>query len=799
MSELDGMTLLFGEDEPDLTQVQDPRMRPAPIDRPGLGGGTARRASPRDPAPVQPKSDKLDGMDLLFGDDKPKAAAEAPQEAAQPDNRSLGRRAIDYVKGREDPQYKGTRTFTTDDADTPEGRNYNFRAGRVAAGSDEAYADVIKQSLGDRFKRMERDSQGSFIVVFDGEDGPETKRYVNEPGLSPYDVERGAAQALPYVVGATGVGKLMKGAGPLLRGLGQGAAAGATSVAGDIAATPLGSEQGVDPGRAAVVTAFGAGGELAAPAIAAAWRSIFTVPGLYNKAAGQLTEKGVAAARAAGLDPADLTAEMAQSFAKTYARTGDRTMAGQTTTIGEFKIPVTQGQRWKDPAALLNEKAMRTGVFGDLAKTNMKHFDDRQEVAIAQAALGAADDAGGQTGVAPMLAPGRSPTPRNIPRPGEMGASVRTGMQEARQAAEAGEKKVWGSVEDLVPKPEAFQSLPDIISGRIGSMRVDNQITPKAYAMAQDLETFMTGKAIIDPAAPSILKQTPVRTVDEMRRRLLGTMKGTQDASDAAAAKRIYDGFNDWIDDAADKSLLSGDAQAAANLRLARDTTKELKEVFGAKDMGGQSTPGRRILQNVIDKADTPESIIAQLFGNQGFDGAPKQGSMEALQLMKRGLAKYADEATATTTWNDIRLAYWTRLVQTKPGELHTPTMLHQNIDKAMRNQGSVVQFLYSKEELRTIRNFSRAMKEIAYKDPNPSGSGVAAAFYARQFGQALLTMLTYQNGAISKVLQSILMGSGVKNVAGRVAVNTATSQAVPTSRPMLAPYTAPAGAQLER
>lgn len=797
MSELNGLDLLFGGDEPDPTLVQDPRVRPAPVQRPGEG--QPQRYRPRQLAPAAPKDDKLDGMDLLFGDGQKPAQQQQPQETAPQaaDDRSWGRRAIDYVRGREDPQYKGTKTFTTDDADAGGNRNWNFRAGRMAAGSDEAYADIIKKSLGPRFKRMEKDSQGSMIVVFDGEDGPETKRYVNEPGLSFHDIERGAAQAVPYVAGATLIGKLAKGAGPLLRAGAQALGAGATSVGSDFAAMPLGSEQGVDPGRAGAVAAFGAAGELAAPTIAAAWRKIVTEPSLFNRSTGQLTPKGAAAAQQAGLDPADLTAEMAQSFAQSYARTGNRTMAGQTTTVGEFNIPVTQGQRTKDPSALLNEKAMRYGVYGTGAKDTMQNFDRLQRQAIEEAAMGTVDAGGKSTGVAPMLG-GRPMSVGSAPRPGDTGTTIRQGMQEARQAAEAGEKAAWDNVGDLVPRSGAFDSMPDSIAGRLGSMRVDDAVTPRAWAMAEDIDAWIAGKAITQ-GGPKVLKQTPVRTVDEMRRRLLAQYKGAGDDADRAASKAIYDGFNDWIDDAANKALLSGDAQAAAQLRTARDTTKELKGIFGERDMAGKSTPGRRILQDVLDKADTPESIVAKLFGNQGFDGAPKQGTMEALQLIKQGLTKYADEGTATAVWNDIRLALWQRMVQTKPGELHTPTMMAKNIDSALRGQTSVLKLLYTPEELRTIRNFSRAMKEIAYKDPNPSGSGTAAALYAGQFGQALLAMLGMQNGPMSKIAQALLTGSGVKNVAGSVAARSATSQAVPTSRPMLAPYTSPLGAQLEQ
>ena len=159
---------------------------------------------------------------------------------------------------------------------------------------------------------------------------------------------------------------------------------------------------------------------------------------------------------------------------------------------------------------------------------------------------------------------------------------------------------------------------------------------------------------------------------------------------------------------------------------------------------------------------------------------------------MKQILDRAPNKEAASNTWNDLRAAYWMRLVQDKKGDMFTPGVMLNNIKNALASQRSVVGVLYSKEELAQIRNFQKGLETITYKDPNPSGSGVAAASFARQFLGNILEAL----GLRSHLAQAALAYSGIQRATGTAAAKSATSQApARVLQPPLAPLGSAAGA----
>ena len=224
-------------------------------------------------------------------------ASELDRRAENVDTRGWGQWAYDAIAGREDPRYQGLPTV--DEALTEEGKRQgkffvspeqrHIRASVPFAVSDEQYGDVMRKAMGDRYVNTETDKYGNKIVVYKGDDGAEKRAYVNRPGLDSEDIARGLVQSVPYIAGGAAAGAAKVGLAG--RALLQGLTGAGTSVGQDVAATQFGSEQGIDPARALATGVFSAGAEVAAPAIASAWRRFVTEPSLYNASRGELTEK----------------------------------------------------------------------------------------------------------------------------------------------------------------------------------------------------------------------------------------------------------------------------------------------------------------------------------------------------------------------------------------------------------------------------------------------------------------------------------------------------------------------------
>lgn len=777
--------------QPDPIRQPLPVQQPMEARRPIVSPATPAAPAPRQADPTAPRrwSDEAATPDMGRPEQFPAQPATSSQGPfpgyKDPKTEGWGEWIGNNVTGRKDPRYQGVQSFEKAMlAENNEGALTGNRAAAPFVTTDTGMANIAQQSLRERFIRQEQDAYGAPVVVYRGRDGKEAKAYVNQPGLDGEDVGRGIAQAVPYLMTGGPVGALVKGVGG--RVVAGGVAAGATSLAGDTAGMLMGSNETPDLEKASTVAAVAGGTALAAPVVSGLWRKFVTEPGLFNSTTGQLTPKGAAAAQQAGLDPAALTRELAQDFTAEFARTGSTQLGAGVAQRKAFDLPSTRGQLTKDPQALLTEKGMRYGVYGEGSKDIIQGFDRRQAEAIRNAAIG---DSTAKLSVAETIAPGRSANAG----PAILGADLKAGVQEAAKVAKSAEKEAWAKVGPLHATDAAKAELPAAITAKVGSLPVDETLTPRAASMVKDLETFIKGGA--PGVESSVLQRAPVQDVGDMRKRLLTIYKGAADNTDKAAAKAIYDGFNDWIDASAQKAFLSGNPASAAAMRQARDITKEMKSVFGERGTDGMRTPGRNVIQNLLDDGATPETIISKLFTTDA-GAPPKVGTVEALKLMKDGFGKYLPPDKATAVWNDVGLAAWQRLVMKPSGDLHTPTMLHQNIDKFLRSQATVAQTLYTPDTIKLIRQFGSAMKEVAYKDPNPSGSGTAAALYAGQFGQALMRVLGAAEGPLAKVASAIMGWSGVKNAIGTVAASSATRVSVPTAVPNLAPYAGAAAAQ---
>lgn len=746
--------------------------------------GTGSR-TPQMPSAGDPNVRQIDYFSRAAGLGAPGPSSAAPDPNAEPDADTWLKRRGQDIQGKQDPRYKDLGTVY--EQFTEDLRSPTATAATLGA-SDAQMGDIVQKSLGDRFIRREKDVNDYDIFVTRGPDGQEQRGYLNKPGLDTQDLWRTLYGVGPYVATGGAIGAATKGAGMLVQMGAQALGAGATSIGGDVAQMPMGSEQGVELPKAGFAAVGGAAAPPIAAGLSAIARRFITLPGLFDKATGQLTPKGQAAAQSAGVNPAELSAEAQKVFAKTYSMSPDAAEAATRAQVEPFGIPATKGQVSKDPYLLTQEEGMRRRLKGETAQNVIRAFDNEQEQAVKNAALGSDPQS-----ITAAIAPGRRPAaaPQDA-NPMVLGQSVREGTNAAREAARVAEGEAWEKVGPLTPKPEAFDTLPAALDRRLGGdLAVDSVNTPTAAKLAQEIDRFVSGEAPEQVA--KILKNNPVRTVDAMRRRLLAISKGAQTPTDKSAASALYDGFNDWIGEAADAGLLAGDPASAAAMKVARGFTKEVRELF-SPTIAGRTSPAGRRLAGVMETADSPEGVINQLLGSSGSRGVD-QGTTQALTNLKQALDKFAPQDVAKATWDDVRLAYWTRQVLGRNGEMLGPAAMLNNIKAALSNQQSVVRALYSREEQLQIRRFVQALETISYKPPNASGSGYTAASFFKDFVAKLFEAF----GLKSKLGQAALEYSGLGNAYGTAQAKAAVNQGVKPRPTNLAPALSAGGATAGR
>lgn len=691
------------------------------------------------------------------------------------------------IKGRQDPNEANTKTVFEQ---FPKELGNATANAAIFGADDKAMGDIIQKNLGDKFIRREPDANGYDVMVTRGPDGQEQRGYVNRPGLDMQDVSRGVYGSLPYVAVGGAIGKLMQGAGVGLQAIGQGLGAGITSAAGDAATMAQGSEQGIDPVKAGVMTGIGMAGPVASSVGGALWRKFVTVPGLVDEATGQLTTKGLAAAQKAGIDPADIVPDFARSFAKNLAQTGNEAAAATQAGIDRFGIPATRGQISKDPYQLTQEEGMRRRLYGESAQDTMRAFDQKQQDAIKYAALGSDGSNNGsgafapKQGIAEQINPTRRPGAVDADRaPAVLGNNVQDTLQAARSEARRQEGALWDdNVKNLAATPQARENLRPQLSL---ALQDETAFTQTGEKMAKAIGEFADGGLPTTEAGGITLK--PIQSVDQMRRHLGGLVGEAAPGSDKHQAGKIYDAFNDWIADSASKQLLDGDPAAAMQLIKARGFTKQVREVF---QEGTKKTPAGQRMAKVLDdaKADSGEAVINALLGSQGSRSI-NDGTVSALSNIKQALDKFAPADQAAQAWNDIRLAHWTRLVTGKNGELLGPTAMVNNLKAMLQNQSSLARTLYKPLELRQMREFVRALEVVSYKPPNASGSGYTAAQFAKEWVVKLLDAF-----GLGKPANALLQYSGVGSALNSAAAKQAIRQVARPIRPNATPYITGAG-----
>jgi hypothetical protein len=609
----------------------------------------------------------------------------------------------------QDPRTKDVPAFTGEALSGPQSGAHHLSG--FLTMEDEGYGGIIKMQLGDRLLGTERDAAGHEIITYLGDDGKQHRAYINKPGLDQEDLRRGIESAVPFFIGGgfAGVGLKAIGAGLTARVLGMATTEGLVSVGQDIAAASQGSGQGVDLLKAAL--AMGGAGlfEGMSGPLTRMWRAVLQRNGVTPK--GQLTPAGRVQAQRLGLEPAMMDERLARLFGQEMrAQPADPGELASKMRTAEFGIETTKGQRTKDPAMLGLEEEARRGLLGPQAReifsADNSGFDARQRQQIRTAAE---DQIGGS--LAPN-APGRESI--------TLGSRIKSGVDASWDLAQRTENKLWTDVGPMYPSPQAFSTMPTILSRAInqGGVSPTPDLTKSAHAMMELIDGYMTGDVVRPPYKSLGPGRADVMSLDEMRRRLLALYKSADDRTDRIAAKSIYRGFNDWIEDVAQRAAMSGNPDAAAKLWTARQFTKGMYQIFEPQTRLGKPSPTARVIAQILEDNTTPSEVISAIIGRGGPSGAPPRNAPTTLRQLRTILGNKGKDA-----WDDIRLAYWVNLVQDSRGQVLSPTRLKGNIDAAMKNQMEVLRTLYSPEEIATMRRFGEAVDVAAYKPPNPSGT----------------------------------------------------------------------------
>lgn len=523
-----------------------------------------------------------------------------------------------------------------------EGQQWRLALGYLTTPNVDSRADIIRKVLPGA--RIENDpNNGRPIVSYKGEVG-----YIDKPGVTLNGVMDSLAQVAKYIP----AGKLAGMGGNLLARMGlAGAGAAATSVAEDVAAIPQGSEQGVSVEKAAatgIASSVGqAAGELViAPGInwltqrgAQVWQALRGQPGAVQN--GTLTEVGRRIAQQAGLDPDQMTPELARQLEAAASRA---TAAGlpdeQLGTAIErqalsqrFRVPLTRGELTDDYAQQSLEENLRRMDITTRAGTIMRNAGDESA-----ARLRGADGESGFGLLQRQVGGGADDVATS-------GQQIISTTQQSGAAAKKSYQGAYKTARELGASLDARnykQFLAQAEEALKDSVDYDPNLYPQTAKMVENLRGRLV---FMEEAGREAPRKIPLAKLENMRK-LINAQWKAADATDRMGLEVLRNQFDEMVNGAVESGRVSGDEAAVQAWKSGRQLYQRFQQLYGVNKEAGQGEQfaGREIKNWLRSDNVTGEEVIRKAVGNRALTDrilAIHGENSPAHQALKQGAMEY--------------------------------------------------------------------------------------------------------------------------------------------------------------
>lgn len=530
-----------------------------------------------------------------------------------------------------------------DGKEATEGQQWKLALGYLTTPNVDARADIIRKVLPGA--RIEKDpNNGRSVVSYKGEVG-----YIDKPGVTMGGVMDSAAQILKYIP----AGKLAGMGGNLLARMGlAGGSAAATSVVEDLAAIPQGSEQGIDVERAATTgiasTAGQAAGELViAPAAGwisrkgqDVWRALRGTPQAVQN--GTLTDVGRRLAQQAGLDPDQLTPELAgqlESAARQATSAGlpDEQLPAaieRQALSQRFRVPLTRGEVTDDYAQQSLEENLRRMDVTTRAGNIMRTAEQESAARL----RGASGDSG--FGLLERQVAGSAPA--DVAQAGQAVIGTTQASGTAAQGAYQGAYRTARQLGASLDARNYRQFLTQSEQILKDTVDYDPNLYPQTAKIIDNLRSRLVFMEASGREAP---RKIPLAKLENLRK-IINAQWKSADATDRMGLDVLRNQFDEMVNGALDAGRISGDDAAVAAWRDGRQLYSRFQQLYGVDRQAGQGEQfaGREIRNWLRSDNTTGEEVIRKAVQNRALTQRILQINGEdspAHQALKQGALEY--------------------------------------------------------------------------------------------------------------------------------------------------------------
>ena len=700
----------------------------------------------------------------------------------KPDNSFFNK----YISGDARTEFKdfkeiGEINILNQNGQTDIGKNTSIAVALSLTPSQDAQMDMIKKVVPGTISS--KDKFNNVLLTFPKTNGGQTV-YLNKPGISFQDVTQTTSQVLQYIPGAGFVTKKI-GGGIFKKSLAQGTMASGTSVAQDVVATGMGSEQGIEKDKAAISFAGGMVGEpvgrflsrftiepikkatgyvtkqvidpLLPGSMSVSQLNIFSGKGLYLNSKGIITDRTKNLAKKHEIDLGNTNSQILKEFAQALEDGVDPSLAKELVGANQFGISLWKAQALNDKGMLKQIQMMREGAYGTEAKTIIDNQDQIQIKQSLQYLNNFRNQLIKNKNISTQAQPGTKVAE-------DESVTTLTNLikeLETKQANLVSQKykaiDFDGSFKAPVMKnfvKNVKNALEDSEFG-IGAIP-DSSFAPIANKSLSQLEKFT--KPFLEKKKK--LTKITLKELENERKRINNFISTAKDPTDRRALFVIKNQYDDFMQDTIEKGLANGDDGVLQAIKLARGEKRKYSEMFEPQNIlkkGGKiKDRGGEFIQNVTRGEYTPEQIANWIYGNASTGKAYSNKSIDVLKKMESLFPKGSDG------FEILKDGAFLRLVSSgfrKDGikETFDPQLFIKSVNDAMNGNGrNISNIIYTNNEKKALIEFSKELQKTLtpeiLKNPSRTASTLVDAI-GSSTARSGLGVIAYNLGGIQTML----------------------------------------------
>ena len=580
----------------------------------------------------------------------------------------------------------------------------------LARGNPIAAAAIFKDRVPNA--DVEFDAMGNPYTTHGGE-----KKYLNRPGFSGGDINRGITEVGSMVMASRGGAGLLRKLGLAGKMTGAGVANYGTSLGIDKIAQIAGSPVPVDQKRALIIGALGFGGEAVAPIAEKFLTAFFGNPRM--DAAEGLTAEGRKVLERIGVDPAYVTREFEQAFARQAARAVNPDEAAGVALAESLPRPVvlTTGDITRDVSQQAFEDAALKGARGEIPKQIMRGVRDGNQTALKENAVLIQDQLAGGVSQVTVRGEGAAAAAKQVKN---LARSEKDFVDRAYDIARQG---------DTLAPVEIVQAMRNDIGSVLKERGFDVGRMQLVQRRLADADNILAEKSVsaVKINAMELWRKRLVRDIETARR---------ADPSEAEALRAVRNTYDGWLEGAIEKALIIGDEEGIRAWQAARAINTRYSQMFKSD----------KTIAKIVEGDLTTEQSLSLIFGQSKL-GA-KQESAHTLKRIKKLLGEESSE------WRALKEEGFLRLLKsqdTGPRGRDLEVMFSGDkfataFDAAMKDAPSVMKTLYTAREQALFHQ----MKHVALRATNRVPGAVNSSNSAHEIARIMQQLL----GSGSRVLQ---------------------------------------------